>query len=130
MENAPDGNQEVVPQGRGRPPARVDYRINQLIQIIGTLESHTKGTGETTGRKSGIFGSRTRTRGSMGSKQRRAQRKAQEREAASNGGRHQGGDHDGDHPGMPPRPPRRDVIPRESALVHNKGDLWERIQAQ
>ncbi|GMN56039.1 hypothetical protein TIFTF001_025157 [Ficus carica] len=48
-----------------------------------------------------------------------------EKEVAANGGRHQ----DGDNPGLPPRPPRRVVVPWESASVHNRGNLQERIQA-
>ncbi|GMN42962.1 hypothetical protein TIFTF001_012162 [Ficus carica] len=122
----------MVPRGRGRPPTCVDKRFDQLTQIVGTLvntpskirlhQTHTKGTRETAERRQEVFGSRTHTRGSMGNRQRRAQ----EMEAAADGGNQPSGDRGG----LLPRPPRRDVVSRESVSVHNQRDLRERLQAR
>ncbi|GMN58357.1 hypothetical protein TIFTF001_027457 [Ficus carica] len=79
----------------------------------GRLETHTKGTRGTVGKRSDVYGLR-------------ALRRAQEREVVANGGRHQGGD----NPGLPPRSPRRDIVPGELVSVQNRRDLRERLTPQ
>lgn len=166
---------QPVPARRGRPPARVDQRIERLAGVVGAMaenmerffqrfggenlpltdnqadpghpsgvnerrDDEPEGTGET---ENNLVGSAqpTRTRGSMGSRQRRARRQAEERAAqlqetrTDNVGRARAVNDPAAEAGLrqingrPPRPPGQNPILIESGSVQN-GNLRERLQAR